>query len=153
MGATTTVQVNTLTNRPSRSNFRPIIVIAEISAPYVPATDSRPGFYAPGGVQLDFHRPEGGEVQATSRLMALSDKPKVVKLRYPRSGDWFSYNSAPAAPVLDITSVCLGAAGATAYMRGTLRIIFSASPEVNASACPTLLVSPDQLLDHGVIVE
>lgn len=138
MGSTTTVQVATLSNRPPRSNFRPIHAVITATAGYVPATSTHVGYHVPAALQCIFRAPAEGDFIGASNLRTLGVNPTRITLRYPATGGWWPYNNTPSDAVLDISAVCMGRAGnsESAYVRGTVQMFIALQPEVIVSTCP-----------------
>lgn len=143
-GNYTTVTKGTLGGLPGRCNFRPISVIIEASGLYVPASTSLPGYYAPGAIQAWFQ--EGAAKSTVTGIIELGPNPRKVHLKYPRSGDWLSYDLNATTGIMGIEAVCIGPSNpnSTGYIRGTCRIKIQLSHELVAAACPTYLASDDQ---------
>lgn len=138
IGGVTTITVGTLAERPHRCNFRPLSMKISATGAYVPGTASTPGYYAPVGIQAWFM--EGQAKNATSGIKTLSQNPKTITVRYPRSADWLSYDLDESTGVAQIEAVCIGPAGtATGYVRGTVTMKIALQPEIVAAGCPKFL--------------
>lgn len=138
LGATVSVTVATLGNRPPRSNFRPIRAVVTAATAYVPATQSHPGFYVPASLQFVYRAPGEGDYIGTSNLMVLGANPVTITQRYPSTGAWWPYNNTPSESIMDISAVCMGRAGNSepAYIRGVVHLYVALQPEVIVSTCP-----------------
>lgn len=139
-GATTSVQVGTLGNRPPRSNFRPVWFEVEAREPWVPATATLPGYYAPGSIQITLNGPrETGDSVAVSNLCLLGSTPRRVRVHYPPSADWWPWNNVSSDVVATIDAVCVGTTSpGTAFVRGIGRIMVQVSVEDIATPCPSV---------------
>lgn len=140
LGSSVTVTKATLSSLPPSTNFRPIWLKVYALAPFVPGTATRPGYNAPGGLQVIFM--EGAAKNANSGLIALGSSPKSVTLRWPTSADWFSYDINNDTGIALIEGVCIGPAAtdsSQAYIRGTARMRIRLQREIIVPACPTML--------------
>lgn len=148
VGLTAQVTVANLSQRPTRSVFRPIFMTVTASGGLVPSTasDSRPGFYAPAALQLALRNPTGERV-AVSRPRMSGPIPSSLTVRYPRSGDWYPENNASTDVIADIDAICLGSnsLGQTSpsYITGLVHIRVLLGPELVGTSCPTLNTVPN----------
>lgn len=138
-GFVSEVKVSTLANRPPRSNFRPIWFEVEVVQPWVPATGSIPGYFAPGAIQLSIRSPaEQGDRVAVSPLTVLGSAPRRVRVSYPASADWYDWNTQGLNVVATIEAVCTGPiTPGTGYIRGIGRMLCAVQTEDSGTICPT----------------
>lgn len=146
LGHVVDVTISVISNRPPRSNFRPIVALVEFSPSYTPATSSTPGYYSPGALQFSWCDCSSSVAIAnsTTGVVTATSGARRVSLRYPRSADWFDWDLAGASIVATINNVCIGAPGpstATSYIRGTVRMRFRVGAEVIAPSCPAIHLS------------
>lgn len=146
VGYITSVEKSTLGGLPKNTNFRPMSMIIEATGAYVPGkmagTTPIVGFFAPAAVQAWFC--ENGAKNATTRVLPVGPHPRKIHLKWPRSGDWFSYDINSDSKVAEIEAVCIGPVGDSSqqgYIRGTVRMKIQLSHELIAPACPTLLTN------------
>lgn len=139
-GNVTSVLVSTLTSRPPRSNFRPIWFEVEVCG-YQPGSSSTSGWLAPVGCQIGFRQESDGNYVSTSRLVLAGAAPKKVRVRYPRSSDWWPWNVTDSAILADISAVCVGPtvdSSTKGYLRGIGRLMLIVQEEECASSCPAI---------------
>lgn len=136
-GASTSVQVSTLGNRPPRSNFRPVYLEVEAVQPWVPATSALPAYFCPGAIQLTLNNPlEKGDPTATSQLVMLGSSPRKVRVRYPQSALWWSWDTSGSDVIATIDAVCAGTTSpGTAFVRGIGRMLIALQVEDIATSC------------------
>lgn len=157
-GTVSSITVGTLANRPPRSNFRPIWLEATAQG-FVPGTNERPGYYYPVGLQLAFAEgnPQSAVVYVATSQLALGRA--TVRLRYPQSADWRSFDLPSGSVVGEIRAVCVGppnSAGTTpGYLRGVARMYIALQPEEVVASCPTLQTRYLHLAEgqHGEVNE
>lgn len=139
-GNSTSVLVSTLTSRPPRSNFRPVWFEVEVCG-YQPGSASLPGFLAPVGCQIGFRQESDDNYASTSRLILTGATAVKVRTRYPRSADWWPYNTDPKNVVADINAVCVGpttSSSTPGYLRGIGRMLIILQEEDCATSCPSI---------------
>lgn len=149
-GATSTITRATLTSLPQRTNFRPIWFEVE-ACTFVPPTSTSSTFgSAPCAMQLQFL--EGGtpSIAVTvnvSRCVPCGPIPRRLRLHYPRSADWRSYDALQTEQLCSINAVCIGSTGGgSGYLRGIGRILFALQQEEVVPTCPTNHLEDDS--DH-----
>lgn len=151
LGGTQIIPWSNLSTRPANCNIRPVFISVSASAAYVPATsnDSLPGYFVPSGLDCGL-RDSAGKIVATSRPITLGSVPRQNICRYPRSGDWYPYNTTAGTGIAHINALCFGNPGVSvsAYVRGIIQIRYQFSYEILTASCPTFLCDTDPASSH-----
>lgn len=151
LGGTQIISWSSLSTRPANCNIRPIFMSISASAAYVPATsnDSLPGYFVPSGLDCSL-RDSAGKIVATSRPITLGSTPRQCICRYPRSGDWYPYNTTSGTGMAQINALCFGNPGVSisAYVRGIIHFRYQFSYEILTASCPTFLCDTDPQSSH-----
>lgn len=140
-GFVTSIMYSTLANRPPRCNFRPVWLDVK-AVGFVPGTSTRPPGNEPIGFQLVFQEGGSGTTVdiACSDIQIAASTPAHLRLHYPRSGDWRSYDLPATTNVAQIRAVCIGKSGSSdGFLRGVARMRIALNPENVAVVCPALL--------------
>lgn len=142
-GHSITVLNSTLSNRPPRSNFRPLWLDVEVCG-FVPSTAAaEPTSFEPIGCQIAIVY---GSIGSTSNAVSVSpiklvtNTPRRIRVRNRPQEDWITFDQPPSTQIASISAVCVGSpgTGATGYLRGVARMRFSIQSEVVVPSCPTL---------------
>lgn len=147
VGTTFTISVGNLTSRPPRCNFRPQFMSVQLVGGFDPTTasDARAGFQVPAAVQIALYSGNTTQsIAATSAPVVLGPQPKTVRVRYPRSSDWFSSDVSATQNFARCSAICLGPAKVNATtddlstIRGIIHFRINLSSEIIGETCPVL---------------
>lgn len=145
VGMSANITFGQLSTRPAQCNIRPQFIRVQATAAYVPAlaNDALAGYSVPAAIEVQM-RDSGARIVANSTPQTLGAAPRSVFARYPRSGDWYSYNTSNTTVLGTITAICLGQAGTqiASYVRGIIHIRYGFGVEVLPGTCPSLNVEP-----------
>lgn len=148
LGSSQGLTFASLSTRPAKCAIRPIFMKLTATAAYSPglANDALGGFQVPAAVDMQLKDPSN-KVVAASRPVMLGTVPLSAWVRYPRSGDWFSPDTAPTTPLANFNAICLGTTatgGKAAYIRGIIHIRYAFSYEVLVATCPSYVHLTDE---------
>lgn len=140
-----------LTNVPLHSVWRPVSVTVQAA----PITD------APFAVQaLLYSAPASGIsrgiVVASSRVILISQVPRTLTVRYPRSGSWYQPLSVQRPEeIVNLTTICTGTSdpGTVCY---TVTMRIAVRNEVVSPTCPVSFGvrdpdPPDNISDYSLV--
>lgn len=130
-----------LTGLPPRRNWRPISIVAQATAAYIPSSSGFTGSWAPSALLLQLT--EIAASVSTSHTRILGSNPRTVHCYYPTSQDWLTYALTDEYQFGIVEAICLGNPGVTAYIRGLLRITVAFQPETLTPSCPSAAYETD----------